>query len=414
MATSKHCQFGKTELLLALAFIAPSVIGVHKIFHGLNPLLPFPWVLMEQFVAPVIYVLFLSWFVLTRSSVKSNGGKPPSVAKSLGVGAIFGLSYLVMNFAPFVVFLALYCGVSAFGFGLQVLVVAVRLVLIFSLTGSLAGLVVGNVMARTRTPLLSGVLLFALCTLGCAPSDSQLERAETKNANQIINEVDKQSSEIRVQQDEDLGFRHGRWEATSISLLRHGQEAIKIDAKKTTYQYGEEGLNARVVVSFLLPESKRLWIGPEQDFYVQFDTNVMGVQLTRGDMNKVFWRKSMHPNPNAEFNGSIEEAINSFDSKIDNAKLGRAVLSDDVDLDKNLTYLPDRISDNSFFMAAPGASNVGEMKLAGFGMDGNDVRFDIENLTTGNNASVWIEFESKKITKVKENDEQTFPNIQEK
>jgi len=263
------------------------------------------------------------------------------------------------------------------------------------------------------TWILSGAFVLAMCTFGCAPSDSQLQDPGKKNANQMNNNVGSQSPENKDQQDEDLGFRHGPWEATSVSLLRHGQEAIKIDAKKTTYQYGEEGLNARVVVSFLLPESKRLWIGPEQDFYVQFDTNVMGVQITRGDMNKIFWRESMHPNPNDEFNGSIEEAIDSFDSNIDNAKLLRAVLSDDVDLDKNLTYLPDRISDNSFFMAAPGASNVGDMKLAGFGMDNNDVRFDIENLTTGNKASVWVEFESKKITKVKENGKQTYPKIQD-
>ena len=65
---------------------------------------------------------------------------------------------------------------------------------------------------------------------------------------------------------------HMPWEPVTNTILRsNGKLPVEVGGKRSVYKYevGPYGKASVPVVAFISPEHHKVWIGPEQDFYVE-------------------------------------------------------------------------------------------------------------------------------------------------
>ena len=141
MATAKRWQFGTIELLCVLVLFVPPAICLSHLYNHQNPTLPFPWVLLEIFLAPVAYVFVLSWIAISRSFDKRNAN---TLAKSLGIGAVLGGAYFVTGIFPLVVYYETNSNIFTW------ILEAIHAFALFVSLGALIGLLVSTLVRRTR------------------------------------------------------------------------------------------------------------------------------------------------------------------------------------------------------------------------------------------------------------------------
>lgn len=218
----------------------------------------------------------------------------------------------------------------------------------------------------------------------------------------------KKSGSVQVEEKAALScYGFDKWEPATVQLRRVGKPILPVKSLKKLARKDNDDKTPTTVIAFITPESQALWVGPQQKIYVELDTGILGGQFN-WDLNQLSWRKSMHESLAGPKAKELDAAIMSFESQVDYEKLDVARYSEDVS-EEQTTFIEENVSDEWFFCAAKSASNAGKMKLAGYEVEGNEVRVDIENLSRKIKLSAWIDLKTYQILKLTENDKQTFP-----
>jgi len=203
---------------------------------------------------------------------------------------------------------------------------------------------------------------------------------------------------------------HTAWVQVTNSIANTSSRfPTKWAGKKATYQYaaGPSGTSTMPVTVFVSPHLQKPWIGPEQDFYVELDSGVIGGRLAAG---MVIWCESLVSMPNTG-STNVSEIIRQFENNIDTLALmeaGDGGVSEAVRRSRITVLL--RIFSDGAFANGRGSSQASEVsRIAAVEMDGGDLKLTIENSPSKFEGVAWINPQTRKVTKATEGSKPIFP-----
>lgn len=215
------------------------------------------------------------------------------------------------------------------------------------------------------------------------------------------------------------------WESKSQTLYRAGERAPEeVAAKQATYDFAPprpDLIDSRQVIAFVDPASGHVWIGPVHNFhpfnhlYIVTKDGIVGLRLTMDGV--IVWRESLADVRSSE-KLSLEEVIARFGPEIDFARCesgyGSPGEADKVAMRewsrRHGTDLRDHVFKPNFFLKhRSGGQQLGDTKIVGVTIEGDEVRLDLKNEAAKCTGSVWIDISSRKVTKAVDGDVQTCP-----
>lgn len=206
------------------------------------------------------------------------------------------------------------------------------------------------------------------------------------------------------------------WESKSQTLYSVGRQTpVEVPARLAQYEFAAvkagESIEASVV-TFVDTETWHVWAGLELDFYVDTDAGIVGAMLQGGT---VTWCESLIVATATE-NIGLDEAVKRLQKKVDYAQLiyvvnGPAGTARRKWGEEHVTDLRYGVFKGDFFAAdrSGRGQQRGEVNLSGIAVEEPSIRLDIVNTTAQRTGSVWIDIQSRKLVKVIDGDEQTFP-----
>jgi hypothetical protein len=95
-----------------------------------------------------------------------------------------------------------------------------------------------------------------------------------------------------------------------------------VDGYRAAYDSGSEATGHTIpVVAFKSPNTNNLWIGPEEDFYVETGSGLTGFQMLRSH-GITFWCDSMVAGDHVD--GSVDGLIAEFERSVTGGQLAEA------------------------------------------------------------------------------------------
>lgn len=183
-------------------------------------------------------------------------------------------------------------------------------------------------------------------------------------------------------------------------------------AAGTTRAHGKRGeYNSRIgsdavavfPVTAFVANGGQIWVGPEQGFYIETPSGVVGGKMFCGS---ILWCESLFPKrPNEKTD--VDSIIARFEREVHGSTLQRAANAADEDLKvclkrytRLLLVLPE-LFDPHF--------NNQEKTIQAVRVTGKTLQFDLKSHNGRCTATVWIDIESKKLLKAFEDGKQVFP-----
>ena len=208
-----------------------------------------------------------------------------------------------------------------------------------------------------------------------------------------------------------------KWEAKSLKVYRDSNRtAADENSKEATYEFGvEPGDSPETfrfrITAFVVKNSGNVWIGPRKDVYVDTASGVIGLRVTAG---AIMWMESM-VEPASNGNITLDEAIDQFHTKLDVHKLHMADGHPGSNewAKRHITRLEDFLKEAFFYVDRDQPQYTTHVRIVAVEVSGDDVKLDLENGNTKRKGSVWVNLESRKVTKAVEDNEQTFPKKKE-
>jgi len=211
-------------------------------------------------------------------------------------------------------------------------------------------------------------------------------------------------------------IQYTSWEDIKIQV--HSTLVVspfEVIAKRALYGYETIRGPYRFTTTAFVTERGNSWVGQESDFYVETGSGVLGAQLSTAGRLK--WSESLvelEQVPPA--NREVDQVIERFDAQVTLLQFLNSRNPRDREL--TLKWTTDLRSieggnlfkDRSFFASGYRSSNSGDAKIVSVEVADGEVRLDIKNSVADRAGSVWIDIESRKVTKATEAGEQTFPN----
>jgi len=223
---------------------------------------------------------------------------------------------------------------------------------------------------------------------------------------------------LAAQADETLTNRFGKlkdvkrgaWEQVTNTILSSSSRLpANWGGKKTTYQftYGPNATSTMPVTVFVSPHLQKPWIGPEQDFYVELDSGVVGGRL---DVGRVIWCASLVSKPTTG-STNVSEIIRYFESNVTLLALMEARDGgvDDEALRSRITDLRSIFSDWAFTNGTRSSQASETSTIAAVEMDGGDLKLNLKNLPSKFEGVAWINPQTKKVTKATEGGKPILP-----
>jgi hypothetical protein len=161
----------------------------------------------------------------------------------------------------------------------------------------------------------------------------------------------------------------------------------------------------RKVVAFTSPRNHAIWVGPEQDVFIESGSQIVGARIAaRG----VLWAESLIHSTGPK-RSELAKAIATFEKETDGRSLSQAWLPTSLELHKmRLTDLKVILS-MDFYVASPGSSQGAQPRLVDFDTKGAELRITLASPTGVHSATVWIDVETRRVVKAEENGQQVFP-----
>jgi len=142
------------------------------------------------------------------------------------------------------------------------------------------------------------------------------------------------------------------------------------------------------VVAFKIPQSGKVWIGWQMDFYVETESNIIGGMLTY--WGYVNWHTNLAVEP---FDEDLNQAIDRFEQRISDSRItGASNRQTDID-----SQTRERSPVLNGLYEIPGATGRVMPQFVGLDVETNTLRLDLENPDTGKQASYWIDLKTRKV-----------------
>jgi len=141
-------------------------------------------------------------------------------------------------------------------------------------------------------------------------------------------------------------------------------------------------------IAFKVPQSGKIWIGWEMDFYVETDSTIIGGMLS--PWGEVYWHEDL-----AEpAEGDLDTAIQQFEQRVNASKIkGESHQQTDI-----------RNPANPTFLSMPGTGQEVMPKFLVVQVNGDTMELDLENPETGGIGNFWIDVKTRRVLKVVEKD----------
>jgi hypothetical protein len=185
------------------------------------------------------------------------------------------------------------------------------------------------------------------------------------------------------------------WRDDARQIHRPGATPVSVRARHAVYEFRDRSgfLWEVPVESIVEPQSRRIWIGPESDFYLIRETGLVGGRLVLG--GRLVWCRAFLTSQ-----GSEDEAVARFGREIDtDAVINRQ----DEAINLHILLNP------WFFAAAPFSSQPAEAKIETVDATAGDLRLDLDSPTGEFKANIWIDPTVLQVVRIVENGTLTFP-----
>jgi HEAT repeat protein len=141
-------------------------------------------------------------------------------------------------------------------------------------------------------------------------------------------------------------------------------------------------------IAFKVPQSGKIWIGWDMDFYVETDSTIIGGMLP--PWGGVYWHEDL-----AEpTEGDLDAAIQEFEQRVNASKIkGESHQQTDI-----------RNPAKPAFFSMPGTGQEVMPKFLGVQVNGDTMELDLENPETGGIGNFWIDVKTRKVLKIIEKD----------
>ncbi|HEY5232827.1 MAG TPA: HEAT repeat domain-containing protein [Verrucomicrobiae bacterium] len=141
-------------------------------------------------------------------------------------------------------------------------------------------------------------------------------------------------------------------------------------------------------IAFKAPQSGKIWIGWDMDFYVETDSTIIGGMLP--PWGEVYWHEDL-AEPAEE---NLDAAIQQFEQRVNASKIkGESRQQTDI-----------RNPAKPAFFSMPGTGQEVMPKFLGVQVNGATMELDLENPETGGIGNFWIDVKTRKILKMIEKD----------
>jgi hypothetical protein len=137
-------------------------------------------------------------------------------------------------------------------------------------------------------------------------------------------------------------------------------------------------------VAFKVPDSGKIWVGWDMDFYVETDSTIIGGMLLPG--GNIHWHKDLAEEPAG---GDLDAAIEHLQKQINKGGVKG-------EYDQG-TFTEETVSPTFFHI--PGTTQLVIPKFKGVGVNGGVMRLDLENPETGKSAGIWIDVKTRLVLK---------------
>lgn len=236
------------------------------------------------------------------------------------------------------------------------------------------------------------VVFAALCTVCVLTCTAQ---STTQKVPKVMNKRMKDSwidakSKVFFQRERTPAVTRSKWATFDVEVRKGAFTTIPVTA-------------------FVTPSGKT-WSGPEQDYYIETDSEIMGFRMLLG--GKLLWCSSLAKEPASEVEKQSEKADPSsgFEESVSGSELSEAWLSTDRDARRERsTYLRQGIS-WWFFTDRPGSSQLGTPKIVMAEINNGQLKMDLIDQAEKYKSSVWIDIKSKKVVKATEIKESVKPD----
>lgn len=188
------------------------------------------------------------------------------------------------------------------------------------------------------------------------------------------------------------------WHKSTCKLLRQGEKKPSaVESMSAVYEVEVRDRTFQNVslTAFLAPMSGSVWIGPEQEYYLENGAAIIGLQMRGGS---IFWCESLSKDwdrpPNA--GQKIRDVIMSFERKVSGADLIDAQMGRDPDARlKRTTSLRRTIMNPWFFAKAPFSSQAGNLRIVDVEIENGELKLELTDETGKSNATVWVDIRKK-------------------
>lgn len=178
---------------------------------------------------------------------------------------------------------------------------------------------------------------------------------------------------------------------------------MRVAAKRSCYVVLDGDFPADIVVTTFVTERGAIWLGPEQDFYVEIESVITGGKKWG---QAILWCESlMNKRPNEK--SDLATGLARFEKDVDGSSL--AVACNGGPPPPTEAFLK-RLTDlgGVLFGIYGSAPNSGGDVVA-VQVEGNAVRLDLKGALDHPNGRAWIDIKTKKLLKAEKDGKQVFP-----
>ncbi|MBI5395807.1 MAG: hypothetical protein HZA91_10960 [Verrucomicrobia bacterium] len=207
--------------------------------------------------------------------------------------------------------------------------------------------------------------------------------------------------------------RLGSWEEVTLevhSMTNRPVERVRARASRhiARFTFRGETKPADVTVTVFATKSGRVWVGPEQLFYIETESGIVGGKMW-GE-SKILWCESLI-NKAENQRSDLDSAVGRFEKEVSGPRLfdaynGYALRSDEEQI-KLITPF-NRVLIN--FLGSTSGNPECEYKVRVVDVIGNTLCLDMKGPRKRcPAATLWIDIKSRKVVKAVENGKQVFP-----
>ena len=226
-------------------------------------------------------------------------------------------------------------------------------------------------------------LMFILLAASGSESSEQKENVQRNEYRGFPENVEKQQVE--------------KWKDSKVRLLRSDkQPSVVINAKRAVYEI-RHGSRKQIitVIAFSDLKSGTIWVGPEQDAYVEMQGKMLGYRFLRE--NIIWCRSLLKHDPqatSADITDRVEQDVTGF------SLLCAAIPSDERLAEEKPTRLGSHIKNNSMFTDGHFSAHYAPPIVTKFQWDEGLLKLSLTDQTKRFEAAVWIDMKTREIKKV--------------